>query len=79
MVLTLLDKRRVSYKDETKQIKESLEEEKLILTTQVNSYARQGDDLKRTLSHVQDRCKLLEDQLIEKTKIEVRNVKRDLI
>jgi serine/threonine protein kinase len=32
MVLTLLDKRRVSYKDETKQIKESLEEEKLILT-----------------------------------------------
>ena len=46
------------------------EEEKLVLTSQVNGYSRQCDELKKTLLQIQNKCKSLEDQLKHKTRLE---------
>ena len=46
------------------------EEEKLVLTSQVNGYSRQCDELKKTLLQIHNKCKSLEDQLKHKTGLE---------
>ena len=46
------------------------EEEKLVLTSQVNGYSRQCDELKKTLLHFQNKCKSLEGQLKHKAGLE---------
>ena len=46
------------------------EEEKLVLTSQVNGYSRQCDELKKTLLQIQNKCKSLEDQLKHKRGLE---------
>ena len=48
------------------------EEERLVLTSQVNGYSRQCDELKKTLLQIQNKCKSLEDQLKHKTGLETK-------
>ena len=59
---------------ESLQIEEQVaewEEEKLVLTSQVNGYSRQCDELKKTLLQIHNKCKSLEDQLKHKTGLEI--------
>ena len=45
------------------------EEEKLVLTSQVKAYSRQCDELKKTLYHLQEKSKTLEEQVYHKERI----------
>ena len=46
-----------------------MEEEKLVLTAQVNAYSRQCEELKKTMVQLQEKSKTLEEQVYHKERI----------
>ena len=58
-----------SLTDEEDRMKD-WEEEKLVLTSQVKAYSRQCEELKKTMVQLQEKSKLLEEQLHHKERIE---------
>ena len=47
----------------------NMEEEKLVLTSQVNTYSRQCEELKKTMVQLQEKSKTLEEQVYHKERI----------
>ena len=58
-----------AYSRQCEDLKKNLEEEKLILTSQVKAYSRQCEELKKTMVQLQEKSKILEEQVYHKERI----------